>query len=124
HIRTPGEEIARGEVLAARGERIGAGLIGLAATLGLGALPVRERLRVGVVVTGDELVGGGAPGVPGDAAPADGASRESNGTMLSAAPAEAGARPRARSSSDAPSHRRRVPAQPADVHPPSPTRAS
>ncbi len=114
HIRTPGEEIARGEVLAARGERIGAGLIGLAATLGLGALPVRERLRVGVVVTGDELVGGGAPGVPGDAAPADGAIRESNGTMLAAALAEEGARPRVRSSSDDPGELLRVLEQMAD----------
>ena len=82
HIRTPGEEIARGQVLAAPGDRVGAGLIGLAATLGLGTLPVMRRLRVDVVVTGDELLDGAAPG---DAGGADGAIRESNGTMLAAA---------------------------------------
>lgn len=105
HIRTPGEEIARGQVLAGPGDRVGAGLIGLAATLGLGTLPVMRRVRVDVVVTGDELLDGAAPG---DAGGADGAIRESNGTMLAAALAEEGVRTRVLSSSDDPGELLRV----------------
>lgn len=114
HIRTPGEEIARGEVLAGPVDRVGAGLIGLAATLGLSELPVAERLRVGVVVTGDELLDGGAPGAPGNAASADGAIRESNGTMLAAALAAEGVCARVRCSSDDPADLLRVLEETAD----------
>ncbi|GAA1490205.1 molybdopterin molybdotransferase MoeA [Brachybacterium sacelli] len=76
HVRDVGEEVARGDVLARSGDRVGGGLIGLVRALGLGTLPILRPLRVAVVVTGDELAGD-------DAAP--GTVRESNGTMLGAA---------------------------------------
>ena len=89
HVRGPGEEIARGAVLAQAGDRVGAGLIGLACTLGIPGLPVHGAVRVGVVVTGDELVGepaaAGADHAAGTADDAPGAVRESNGAMLAAA---------------------------------------
>ena len=89
HVRGPGEEIARGAVLAQAGDRVGAGLIGLACTLGIPGLPVHGAVRVGVVVTGDELVGepaaAGADHAAGTADEAPGAVRESNGAMLAAA---------------------------------------
>lgn len=76
HIRAPGEEVAAGEELAGVGDRVGAGLVGLARALGITTLPVRRRPRVAVVVTGDEL--SAEAEVPGSV-------RESNGTMLAAA---------------------------------------
>src|SRR5699024_6674922 len=89
HVRGPGEEIARGAVLAQAGDRVGAGLIGLACTLGIPGLPVHGAVRVGVVVTGDELVGepaaAGADHAAGTADDAPGAVREANGAMLAAA---------------------------------------
>lgn len=82
HVRGPGEEIALGESLAEAGDRVGAGLIGLARTLGIGALEVLRPLRVAVVVTGDELTG--SDGLRGGGAAPPGAVRESNGAMLAA----------------------------------------
>lgn len=76
HVRFPGEEVAEGELLAAAGDLVGPGLVGLARALGVGQLPVRRRPRVTVVVTGDELAA---------EATAIGSVRESNGTMLAAA---------------------------------------
>lgn len=76
HVRSPGEEVALGELLAGAGDRVGAGLVGLARALGLRTLPVRRRPRVAVVVTGDEL---------STEAETPGSVRESNGTMLAAA---------------------------------------
>lgn len=86
HVRGAGEEVARGQVLARAGDRVGPGLLALATTLGIGALDVERPTRAVVVVTGDELV------APDDAAGATqvGAVRESNGTMLAAALAELG----------------------------------
>lgn len=91
HVRGPGEEVARGDVLARPGDRVGGGLIGLARTLGLATVPVLRPLRVGVVVTGDELTGEAAE--PGTV-------RESNGAMLSAALAADGAEAHAVHSGD------------------------
>lgn len=87
HVRGVGEEVARGQILARAGDRMGPGLLALATTLGIGAVSVQRPLRVVVVVTGDELV------AAEDAAGAAqvGAVRESNGTMLAAALAELGA---------------------------------
>lgn len=76
HVRVPGEEVAREELLAAAGDRVGPGLVGLARALGMATLPVHRRHRVRVVVTGDELT---------DEAEAPGSVRESNGAMLAAA---------------------------------------
>lgn len=87
HVRGPGEEVARGSVLASPGQRVGAGLVGLAQTLGIARLEVEPAVRVGVLVTGDELVD------PSDAVAAaeTGAVRESNGAMLSVLLSEVGA---------------------------------
>ncbi|ASK66460.1 molybdopterin molybdenumtransferase MoeA [Brachybacterium avium] len=76
HVRAPGEEVSRGELLAAAGDRVGPGLVGLARALGVAALPTRRRCRVSVVVTGDELTA---------EADSPGSVRESNGAMLAAA---------------------------------------
>ena len=94
HVRGPGEEIEAGAVLAEAGDRVGAGLVGLARTLGLRALEVLRPLRVAVVVTGDELTGegeGAAGGAGPDGAGVPGAVRESNCMMLAAALAADGA---------------------------------
>ncbi len=59
NIRRAGEDVARGDRLAAAGAMIDARHIGLAAAVGLDALPVRRTLRVALVSTGDELVAAG-----------------------------------------------------------------
>ncbi|ATG52731.1 molybdopterin molybdenumtransferase MoeA [Brachybacterium vulturis] len=82
HVRAPGEEVARDELLAAAGDRVGPGLVGLARALGMATLPTCRRHRVSVVVTGDELTAG---------AESPGSVRESNGAMLAAALRAAGA---------------------------------
>lgn len=81
NVRAAGEEVARGDVLARAGDPVGAGLVGLATTLGIPELEVIPPVRVGVLVTGDELVD--AADAP--AAARTGAVRESNGAMLRAA---------------------------------------
>ena len=90
HVRGAGEEIPLDAPLALAGDRVGAGLVGLARTLGIDALEVLRPLRVAVVATGDELTAGVSADRPGaDTRP--GAVRESNGTMLAAALAADGA---------------------------------
>jgi molybdopterin molybdotransferase len=65
NIRRAGEDIeAGGEVLAA-GTRIGAAEMGLAASVGLGALDVFRKLKVACFFTGDELATPGEPLQPG-----------------------------------------------------------
>ncbi|MDO5663241.1 MAG: molybdopterin molybdotransferase MoeA [Brachybacterium sp.] len=78
HVRAVGEEVPRGARLACAGDAIGPGLIALAASLGLRELPVRLPWRIGLVVTGDEVITGGAELGPG-------AVRDSNADMLAAA---------------------------------------
>lgn len=95
HLRSRGEEIGRGDVLAEAGDRIGPGLIGLARTLGIAQVPVRAPLRIAVVVTGDELTAD-------DAHQAEGTVRESNGTMLAAALTADGCEARVLRSGDEP----------------------
>ena len=60
-IRRRGEDIQTGSVILAAGTRLGAGELGLAASVGLATLPVVPRLRVAVFFTGDELA------MPGEA---------------------------------------------------------
>ncbi|MFC7463341.1 gephyrin-like molybdotransferase Glp [Brachybacterium sp. GCM10030252] len=102
HVRGPGEEVARDCVLAEAGDVVGPGLVGLAATLGLATLTVQPRLRVGVLVTGDEVVDG-RHGVP-----EPGGIRDSNGLMLAAAVAELGHTARTLRSGDAPAQFQRA----------------
>lgn len=66
NIRRAGEDIAAGAQILAAGTRLGPAQIGLAASVGLAALPVRRRLRVALLSTGDELA------EPGEALPPGG----------------------------------------------------
>jgi molybdopterin molybdotransferase len=62
-IRRTGEDIVDGSVILPAGTRLRSQELGLAASVGLAALPVRRRLRVAVFFTGDELtMPGEAPG--------------------------------------------------------------
>jgi molybdopterin molybdotransferase len=65
NIRRAGEDVAIGDALAPAGSTIDARHIGLAAAVGLAALPVRRKARVALVSTGDELVEAGGALAPG-----------------------------------------------------------
>lgn len=62
-IRRAGEDVAEGDVVLARGERLTPAALGLAASVGFDRLTVSKRPRVALLSTGDELV------MPGDVAP-------------------------------------------------------
>jgi len=64
-IRRAGEDVAAGDVVLQRGERLSAQALGLAASVGMDALEVSRRPRVALLSTGDELV------MPGEVAPQD-----------------------------------------------------
>jgi molybdopterin molybdotransferase len=61
NARPAGEDVAAGARALPAGRRLRAPEIGLAAALGLTALPVKRRVRVGVFSTGDELASPGEP---------------------------------------------------------------
>ena len=65
NIRRAGEDIRAGAEVLAAGTRIGAAEMGLAASVGLGTLPVYKKLKVACFFTGDELVTPGEPLAPG-----------------------------------------------------------
>jgi molybdopterin molybdotransferase len=65
NIRHAGEDVALGAPLVAAGVVIDARHIGLAAAVGMSTLPVRRKLRVALVSTGDELVDVGGTLAPG-----------------------------------------------------------
>lgn len=80
-IRRSGEDVTRGAVVLARGERLGPASLGLAASIGMDRLQVARRPRVALFSTGDELV---MPGqVPPERMP-PGAIYNSNRFFLSA----------------------------------------
>ena len=62
-IRRAGEDVAAGDVVLARGERLTPAALGLAASVGFDRLTVARRPRVALLSTGDELV------MPGEVAP-------------------------------------------------------
>jgi len=62
-IRRAGEDVARGDVVLARGERLRPAALGLAASVGFDRLQVTRRPRVALLSTGDELA------MPGEVAP-------------------------------------------------------
>ena len=64
-IRRAGEDVAAGDVVLQRGERLSAQALGLAASVGMDTLEVSRRPRVALLSTGDELV------MPGEVAPQD-----------------------------------------------------
>lgn len=77
-IRRQGEEFRTGEVVVRRGQRLTPPVCSLAATMGLTQVAVERAPRVGLLVTGSELV---APGQP----LREGQIYESNGPGLAAA---------------------------------------
>ncbi|MEZ0309962.1 MAG: molybdopterin molybdotransferase MoeA, partial [Ramlibacter sp.] len=62
-IRRSGEDVQQGAVVLARGERLSAAALGLAASIGMHQLQVARRPRVALFSTGDELV------MPGEVPP-------------------------------------------------------
>jgi molybdopterin molybdotransferase len=64
-IRSAGEDVVPGTVLAGPGTVLGAAHLGLLATAGVTTVEVVRRPVVGVLSTGDELVDGGGPLAPG-----------------------------------------------------------
>ena len=60
NIRRAGSELATGAVVLRKGARIGARQIAVCAAAGAGQLRVRRRLRVALLVTGDEIRQAGA----------------------------------------------------------------
>lgn len=55
-IRRAGDDVTKGEVVLRAGTRLGPAQLGMAAAVGLARLTVRPRPRVGVLVTGEEIV--------------------------------------------------------------------
>ena len=66
HVRQAGEDLARGQPALAAGKRLGAAEIGLLASLGIGEVAVRRRLRVAFFSTGDEVAPIDRPLAPGE----------------------------------------------------------
>ncbi len=65
NVRPPGEDARAGDVILKRGSVMRPGEIGVAASLGLTAVPVHRRPEVAIVATGDELIEPGEPHRPG-----------------------------------------------------------
>ena len=59
NMRAPGENLAKGEIVIAKGQTITSALIGQLAASGTAQIQVQRRLRVGVLSTGDEVVPAG-----------------------------------------------------------------
>ena len=72
-----GDDVFPGKVILRAGRRLTASDIGALAAVGETQVPVRRRLQVGVLSTGDELV-------PADQKPGPGQVRDVNGPMLAA----------------------------------------
>ena len=64
-IRRTGSDVRKGDTIIAAGKRLLPQDTGLAASVGIGAVPVYRRVRLGLFFTGDELVMPGEPLAPG-----------------------------------------------------------
>lgn len=83
NIHTVGQDIARGELVLARGSLLGAAEVGLLATIGRVEIAAYRRPVVAVLATGDEVF-------EPDSLPEEGGIRDSNRYALLAAAREAG----------------------------------
>jgi molybdopterin molybdotransferase len=83
NVRLKAESLAQGQELLSAGTRIGPRMLALLSAVGREKLPVRPRLRVGLLCTGKELRPLGGPLGPGEV-------YDSNRVFLSAALAELG----------------------------------
>lgn len=77
HIRRRGENGAEGETVCRAGRAVGPAQLAAIASCGITDVRVRRRLRVGVLITGDEVL-------PADAQPEAWCLRDSNGPSLRA----------------------------------------
>lgn len=84
HVRSAGEDVRAGRLLARAGTEVTAALVGALAASGAVRVPARRRPRVAVISTGSELVPVGGLLGPGQIT-------DSNGPMLAAAARAAGA---------------------------------
>ena len=84
HVRPRGGDAVTGDVVVEEGVRLSAAQLGALAAAGLAAVSCTRRPRVAVLATGTELARPGSPLGPGQV-------YESNGLMLAAALASAGA---------------------------------
>jgi molybdopterin molybdotransferase len=64
-IRRTGSDVRKGDTIVAAGKRLQPQDTGLAASVGIGTMPVFRRVRLGLFFTGDELVMPGEPLAPG-----------------------------------------------------------
>ena len=78
-----GEDVRRGEVIARRGKRLGGSDVGALVGLGVTEIAVHRSPRIGVIVTGDEIVEPGRPLGPGQV-------RNANEYLLTSMAAERG----------------------------------
>jgi molybdopterin molybdotransferase len=65
HVRRRGDDVKTSDLVLARGLRLGAAHVGLAASLGIAELPVAKRPVVAILSTGDEVVPPGQELQPG-----------------------------------------------------------
>lgn len=65
NTRKAGEDVQTGDVALQKGRTLTPADLALAAAVGKGTLPVRDRLKVAVLSTGDELLEAGSPAGPG-----------------------------------------------------------
>ncbi len=84
-VRPTGADTRAGQLLLEPGTAVSASMTGLIASTGRAALPVRRRVRVALLTTGDELLAPGEPFVPGRIFDANGPMLE---VLLRAAGAE------------------------------------
>jgi len=65
NIRRRGQDLKAGDLALAAGTPIRPQEMGLLASMGMATIPVRARLKVAIITTGDELVDPGTPLAPG-----------------------------------------------------------
>lgn len=85
-IRSAGEDIQAGQVVIAKGKKIGPGDIGVLASLGVTNVPVRVKPKVAILSTGNEVI-------EAHKTPSPGQLRNSSGPALYAACVETGGEP-------------------------------